>query len=275
MSAVRTATDSGLESRRGVPQGLSISGALAALYMIRLDRTAKDMGFTYFRYVDDILFVCEQKEAELLLKEFSKKLRARGLLVHPKGVAGKTEISDVSKGIDFLGYSICPEKISIRKSSYNRMFKNILKVLTNFRYRKNVRRTLFKLNLKISGCIVGGGRRGWTMFFSYSENASQLAYLDRFVQKQLKRVGFPKESLINVKKFIKSYHEIRNNLNATRYIPNFDEYDDEKKREVIVTLTSHSEKEVMSWSSELLDSEFKAVISQEVNDLERDVGSFS
>jgi hypothetical protein len=124
MAAVKTPTGAkdGV-ANRGVPQGLSISGALAALYMIKFDEGNRAQGRDYFRYVDDILFVCDQKEAEELLAEAARKLKARGLLIHAKGVAGKTEISPVANGIDFLGYSICVEKVSIRTSSYNRMFR--------------------------------------------------------------------------------------------------------------------------------------------------------
>lgn len=276
MAAIRTPTgDKAAEALRGVPQGLSISGALAALYMLKFDASQRARGRAYFRYVDDILFVCEKNEAEYLLQEVGRKLKARGLLIHPKGVAGKTEISPVSDGIDFLGYSICIDRVSIRKSSYNRMFKNILKVITNYRYRKNVSRLLFRLNVKITGCIVDNGRRGWMMFFSYTQNVSQLAFLDRFVRDQLDRVGFPPERLPDVKKFVKSYHEIRNNLAETSYIPNFDKYSLAQKIETITVMTNRSEGEVSNWELEAIDVEFTKIIAHEVRDLERDVGNIS
>ena len=276
MAAIKTPTgDKGALADRGVPQGLSVSGALAALYMIKFDESQRSLGRAYFRYVDDILFICEQKEADELLKEIGRKLKARGLLIHPKGVAGKTEISPVSDGIDFLGYSICIEKISIRKSSYNRMFKNILKVVTNYRYRKDVNRLIFRLNLKITGCLVDSGKRGWMMFFSYSEDTSQLAYLDRFVMEQLARVGFPKSRFADIKRFIKSYHEIRNNLAETAYIPNFDNYDIDQKIGAIAAMSRYSETEISSWGVDSIETEFDRIISHEVRDLERDVGNIS
>lgn len=274
MAAVANPTGAQKElQKRGVPQGLSISGALAALYMQLFDEQQAKLSYAYFRYVDDILFICPATQADALFKTVSRKLSARGLKVHAKGVAGKTEISPVVGGIDFLGYRICAEKVSIRESSYKRMFTNIQSVLTDFRYRKDIERTLFRLNLKISGCIVDGRRRGWMMFFSYTECMSQLRYLDIHVSKQLERVGFPAARRSSVKRFVKSYHEIKFNLNATTYIPNFDNYDEQQMIDVISTMTGRKLEELATWDIERIVAEFGRILSHEIQDLERDVGS--
>jgi len=274
MAAVANSTGNEKEPQiRGVPQGLSISNALAALYMQRFDEEQFDRSHAYFRYVDDILFICHSSQAEELLKVVSRKLSARGLKIHPKGVAGKTEISPVTGGIDFLGYRICVDEVSIRESSYERMFTNLQRVFTDFRYRHDVNRTIFRLNLKISGCIVDGRRRGWMMFFSYTECMSQLRYLDVHVSKQLSRVGFPPTKQAAIKRFVKSYYEIRFNLDATTYIPNFDKYNEGQMIEVISIMTDRKNEELMTWNIERIHSEFGRIISHEVQDLERDVGS--
>jgi RNA-directed DNA polymerase len=276
MAAVKTATGNPNSSNdRGVPQGLSVSGALAALYMLKFDDRQAADGRLYFRYVDDILFICDRGEADDLLKSVSRRLKARGLLVHPMGVAGKTEISPVASGIDFLGYKICIDKVSIRKSSYNKMFKNIAKVITSHRHRSDIEKLIFRINVKTTGCIVDEGRRGWMMFFSYTQDISQLAFLDRFVRGQLISAGVPEKRLNDVKTFVKSYHEIRYNLASTGYIPNFDKYDLAQKGKVIAVMSRHSESEISSWNVEDIEREFSKVISREVQDLERDVGNIS
>lgn len=267
-----TGTEKELQSR-GVPQGLSISGALAALYMQRFDEQQSKPEHAYFRYVDDILFICPASDADDLLKTVSRKLSARGLKIHPKGVEGKTEISPVSGGIDFLGYRICVDQISIRDSSYKRMFLNLQNVLTDFRYRKDIRRTIFRINLKITGCIVDARRRGWMMFFSYTECISQLKYLDVYLSKQLNRVNFPADQRHTIKSFVKSYHEIRYNLDNTAYIPNYDEFSQDQMIEVISTMTGRRPEELAAWDIERITSEFGRIISHEVQDLERDVGN--
>ena len=270
------ATPTGVErdaNERGVPQGLSISGALSALYMLRFDGNQIAKSQNYFRYVDDILLICKSKGAEDKLKSIWRALSSRGLIIHKKGVAGKTEIKPVSTGVDFLGYRISIEKVSIRKSSFKRMFKNILKVITDYRYRKDNDRLIFRLNLKITGCVVDGRRRGWMMFFSHTEDMNQLAHLDAFVRQQLLRVGCPNDQSRNVKRFVKSYHEIRYNLNETKYVPNLDLFDDNEKMNAIVSLSNHGIDEVLKWNLDFMNQEFSRLMSREVHDLEQDVGN--
>ena len=238
MRAIATPTGSSTEiSAKGVPQGLSISGALAALYMLRFDKRRRSENINYFRYVDDILVICRKSQSDDLLKRIGRTLRNRGLIIHKKGVAGKTEISPVDDGIDFLGYRISPAEISVRSSSFKRMFRNILKVVTDYRYRRDTDNLIFRLNLKITGCIVDSRRRGWTMFFSHTENLRQLAHLDAFVMRSLRRVNFPEAQKSQVKKFVKSWHEIRFRFNETGYIPNFDLYDHEAKARAVSALS--------------------------------------
>lgn len=274
LNAVRTPTGAATEpNARGIPQGLSISNALAAIYMVRFDARQSARFNHFFRYVDDILCISSTVDAEEDLKRIEKSLNSMGLSAHPKGVAGKTEISPVEDGIDFLGYHISIQKVCVRDSSYRRMFKNLLKVITDFRYRKRVDRTLFRLNLKITGCIIGGKRRGWMMFFSRTEDKSQLAFLDRFVKDQLRRVEFPIEDRTRVKTIIKTYHEIRYNLAETKYIPNFDKFDTSDKIATISTLRDIDVAVLETWDIQRIEDEFNRLVSKEVHELEEDVGS--
>lgn len=276
MKAVATATGASAGANaRGIPQGLSISGALAAIYLLDFDRRQADRFPSYFRYVDDILCIVPADEARSTLRQVSRSLNSIGLTVHAEGVAGKTELKPISAGIDFLGYSISNECVSVKDASYRRMFKNILKVLTDFRYRRSAERTKFRLNLKITGCIVDGKRRGWLMFFSRTENMSQLAYLDRFIAQQLQRIGFPRQDRSDIKAFIKSFHEMRFNLAGTNYIPNFDTYTNDQKASTVSALLGKELAEVQAWDFQQIENEFSRLVSKEIHDLEQDVGTFS
>lgn len=274
MEAVQTPTGTRQgPNERGVPQGLSVSGALSALFMLRFDVLQQSRTPRYYRYVDDILVICETKSAEVVLNSLSRSLKARGLQAHPVGSAGKTEIKPVEKGVDFLGYRICPGEVSIRESSYKKMFTNLLKVVTDLRYRKDWRRALFRLNLKITGCIVDGKRRGWMMFFSHTENIFQLHYLDKFLFGQLVRIGVSEDRARQVARFVKAYHEIRFNLASTAYVPNFDTYNEAKKAAVIAVLSGKQEAEVLAWDATRIEEEFIRLLSHEIHDLEKDVGN--
>ena len=111
------------------------------------------------------------------------------------------------------------------------------------------------------------------MFFSQTEDLNQLQFLDRFVKQQLGRVGCPADRITEAKRFVKSYHEIRFNLDASSYVPNFDTFSQQQKVATIATLTDHTPEEVMAWNIENIDAEFNRLISKEIQGLEQDVGS--
>ncbi len=257
----------------GVPQGLSISGALACTFMLRFDQRQRQRFDNYFRYVDDILIITRSDQAPETLASLRNALRRIGLKIHPINTAGKTEIRGTEEGIDYLGYHITRDLISVRASSFKRMFHNALKVITDYRYRRNTERLIFRLNLKISGCLVDGKRRGWMMFFSRTENINQLSHLDAFVRRQLRRVNFPEEEFGQIKTFVKSFHEICFNLAQTSYIPNFDDYDLAQKTEVVAVLSGRPIEEVSAFDAETIELQFSRLVGQEILDLEHDVGN--
>lgn len=274
MEAVTTPTGAAPRPNpRGIPQGLSISSALSAIYMLRFDEVQQKQSLQYFRYVDDILLIAPTTQADAELRRVSSALNRRGLQAHKLGTSGKTEITKIEDGIDFLGYNICIDKISVRESSYVRMFRNILKVITDYRYRRDAERTLFRLNLKITGCLVDRKRRGWMMFFSQTDDISQLRFLDEFVRKQLRRVDFPAARIPSVKTFVKSRYEIRFNLLQTSYIPDFDAFSLGQKTEVVSILTGQPLEVVMGWEPDSIELQFIRLLSKEVQDLEQDVGN--
>jgi RNA-directed DNA polymerase len=274
MNAVATRTGSAdqLAPTIGVPQGLSISNALAAIYMIDFDKIADENVF-FKRYVDDVLVISESEKINTVYKALWTGLANIGLTSHPMGTVGKTEIRILSDGIQYLGYEIAPSQVSVRQSSLAKMFTNLAKVLTCFRYKKDNDKHLFRLNLKITGCVINNARRGWLMFFSQTDNISQLAYLDSWLKSELGRLTVDLDS---VKMFKKSYYEIRFNLENSNYIPNFDKYDLNEKKIVIITLSRRRREEVDAMDVSLIDFEFNRLIGREISELEKDlVDAFS
>lgn len=256
----------------GVPQGLSVSNALAAIYMIEFDKIADDSLF-YRRYVDDILVITESEKINSVYESLWTGLKSVGLASHPMGTLGKTETSILGDGVQYLGYEITPTQISVRQSSLAKMFSNLAKVLTCFRYKREPERHLFRLNLKITGCIINNSRRGWLMFFSQTDNVAQLAYLDSWLRSELRGLGVDENA---VKTFKKAYYEIRFNLQESTFIPNFDKYDIEQKKGVIAILSKRSREEIDVMDVTLIELEFNRLIGREVSELERDlVDAFS
>ncbi|MBC3940930.1 reverse transcriptase domain-containing protein [Sphingomonas albertensis] len=272
LSAIRNPTAirrSGKINTIGVPQGLSISNILSAIYLSEFDAEQRKQGI-YHRYVDDILVVAPSQEINKRYISLFTQLNALLLKPHPLGVPGKTEEKRISEGVDYLGYRISKDDIGIRASSYKKMFGNLLKVLTSFRFSKSMEKTLFKLNLRITGCFIDGRRRGWLMFFSQTENLGQLARLDKFVVQQMTRLKL-RSVLGGQATFLRSYHEIRYFGEASRYIPNFDTYTRSEKAQTIALLTDKTLAEVEARNAEFIDEQFDKLIAREVSDLEADV----
>lgn len=260
-------------AQQGVPQGLSISNILSSVYLIDLDeKYANKSHFHYFRYVDDILVICPKSLSTKIYKKIHKDLTNLNLESHPlkEGEFGKTQITSMSQGVEYLGFKVTNTDISVRPSSYKKMFTNLLKVFTNYKYSKNTERFIFRLNLKIAGCIFEGKRRGWMFFFAQSEDISQLKYLDEFVADLLKKHKLDHLS-DQIKTFTKAYHEIRYRVGQTQYIENFDKCSQDRKTKIISILTGKTVVEIKTWDADRIEENFRKCSFKEVAQLQKDL----
>ncbi len=267
---------------QGVPQGLSISNLLSSLYLSDFDRKLKDLkknsNVDCFRYVDDILLIGEEDKIEKLSISVPKLLKSKcKIKCHPiDDDNSKSRIVALSEGVDYLGYRFCKDEIEVRESSLKKMFSNIIKIISTIKYSQNKEPLIWKLNLRITGCqflnkINQRNRRiGWLFFFSQSKNTKQLKRLDAFVSTQVNKVLKPNEKPPQLKHFVKAYHEIKFNLDNTDYIPNFDNFDDNQKKEVIdLFFPKLRNKQAKAITN--LDQLFWKCIWREVRDLEKDL----
>lgn len=92
---------------RGIPQGYSASDILAKLYLTTVDKWLGALGYTHFRYNDDIRIFCRTKiEAKKALADLVIALRRRGLNIHTSKTGifradlAKIEIEGVQPIID-------------------------------------------------------------------------------------------------------------------------------------------------------------------------------
>lgn len=90
----------------GLPQNRDASSFLANIYMLPVDRKMIELGYKYFRYMDDIKIVCRNiYEARLALKRLSLELREIRLSIN----SGKTQIinfentEEIQKSLDTGG----------------------------------------------------------------------------------------------------------------------------------------------------------------------------
>jgi hypothetical protein len=244
---------------------------LASIYLSEFDELCAKQ-YTYFRYVDDILIICGSNDAESILTEVTGQLKS-SLSIKCHGLSpseGKTLISPVGDGVDYLGYHLTVAEVSVRRSSYIRMFENLMRIFTAHRYAPSNRdRFLFRLNLKIAGCIFQGKRYGWISFFSQTDNLRQLKRLDNFVRIQLSRnriVVEPGE----IKTFVRTHFETRYPSEKSEYVFNFDKVNLRYRIDTIVLLTGKTLEEVEMFTDAQIHLEFKKVILKEAHKLEQD-----
>lgn len=272
-NAIKT-TSSSVKSDKGVPQGLSISNILSGIYLVELDKKFSAR-YDYYRYVDDVLIICETAQAHSIFTELRRAFSGLGLRCHPLGFSSKSEVCSVEKGVDYLGFHISSANISVRNSSYRRMMENILSVLTSHKHGrtnyKAEKSLIFRLNLKITGCIFKHNRFGWMFFFSQMDAVSQLARLDKFVQAELIARGLGHLQPM-IKKFTRSYNEIRKNLSHTTYIPRFDGMDIQEKIVLLADAYGVSAAQYRAGKTvKQIEENFENLIITETRTLERDL----
>ena len=220
---------------RGVPQGLSISNILAYIYLSDLDdKLIETPDIIYLRFVDDILILLKKDNKDNVIGILNKEFKKLKLSIHNiQNEGSKSRFSKVSNGLDYLGYIYENGEFTVRKSTLNNLRNSIVECFTSYKYasseKKNLEFLIWRLNLKITGCIDDRQPKGWLYFFSQITDKKILHELDYFINKLWKSFGLPIDDLKRVKKFSRTYHEITYNFYESNYIPNFDRYTHAKK----------------------------------------------
>ena len=98
----------------GIPKGCSLSPLMAAIYLHRIDQAAEKTGVKYIRYMDDLLFISDQRWK---LKRLIKKVH--GLLTKLKQSISwpKTWIGRDRDGFDWLGFHVKVTSITVALKS--------------------------------------------------------------------------------------------------------------------------------------------------------------
>lgn len=268
----------------GVPQGLSISNILSAIYFLEIDEKLTNRRH-YFRYVDDILFICKATEYETLYEETKNLLYSELKLTVHKLNTDKSMMRPISKGIDYLGFHITNKHLKVREQSYRRVFNSIVNLVTLYaRNYKNYsegdsrdlfrERFLWKMNLRITGCRLDEKPIGWMFFFRQTQDMQQIKRLDAFVTKIFRERGLS-EYRSRVRRFTRIYYEIQRKHNRVNHIPDFNNFTRDKKIEVMAMLAGKSQKIFENFSNEEIDERFLYIIRREVRQMERETVNFT
>ncbi len=253
----------------GIPEGLSISNVLADIYLIDIDNYfINNKNIFYIRYVDDILLLCDYSNLEALKSEIKEMLSNLDLTVNEKADDG-----DISNSFTYLGYKFDGKVVSVRSSSIDKYEHSIEKLFINYKRLNNPELFLWKLNLKISGCVYNNRKYGWLFFYSQLTDEKLLHHLDWYVKHLMVRFGVKDIDESKIKKFVKSYYEINYNLQQSTYLINLNSYSNEDRVNIISKIykkTVHNADDIF----EVLKV-FNEIVFKDIKDLEEDIQFFS
>jgi len=218
--------------------------------------------------VDDILILCDNNDLETIKKELLDDLGQLKLETNEKEESGLIE-----EGFEYLGYRFDSKNISVRESSILKYESSLEQVFSSYKHADNPSIELFewKLNLKVTGCIIDGKKYGWLYYFSQIDDMNLITHLDLLIKRLFDRFNIDKSKL-SIKRFKRTFYEIRYRLHSSNYIPNFDMYsiDDMKK-----VLEGIYKKDLWKLNEEQIIILFKRIMSKETKELEKDVQFFS
>lgn len=271
---------------KGVPQGLAISNILAEIYLYKFDQSIIDTpGVLYFRYVDDI-FIISKKDPVNLYKKIKKELHDNyKLVVHELNTEGKSKSGLTSGKFNFLGYEFFRGMARIKEDSIHRIESSLARIFTAYKYRceaiarnpaqaerrrdniKAKKICTWRLNLRVSGCLFDGVRRGWVFYFSQIDEQAleQMHELDNTVRSLALRFSF---SSNEIKSFVRTFHESKRSILNHRYIPNFDTSSVDQQREILIMYGFDS---VDKLTDIQIERAFKRRIRKETSELEQDI----
>jgi len=276
------------KERHGVPQGLSISNILAEIFLSKFDKWASTLEqVKYFRYVDDVLILTNTDPQKLFEKVSNCLFTHYGLTVHPLNTSGKSTVGEITDHFNFLGYDFKATKASVKLDSIRRLESSLAKIFTTYKYRRSAAQAnhdhaarkamlerarkifMWRLNLRVTGCLFDEVRRGWVFYFSQidDEAISQLHNLDKTINVLCRRFAFqPLKG--ELKSFVRSFHEAKRSNLTHQYIPNFDTASIHEQREL---LKLYGMENVDAFTEVQVTRAFKRRIRRETSELEQDI----
>ena len=269
----------------GVPQGLAISNILAEIALSIFDKEINAIPDIWFiRYVDDILILTPDGQAELIASNVIEKLQRLNLNPHPlNDENSKSKAGSLRESFDFLGYHISQGELLIKHESILKFESSLAKIFTAYRHalmqakskadkERAIAYCQWKLNLRITGCVFEGKRLGWVSYFSQITTTSQLRSVNHTVSHLIRR--FRLSSDVKQKSLIKTFYELRRGTADTfKYIPNFDNLDIVQKKELVSMWVGKAKAEKMSNSE--IERRFRSIVAKSAKELEEDISGIS
>ena len=162
------------ETTLGSPQGGVISPLLANIYLDEFDQKMKALNIRIVRYADDILvFARSPRQAEKFQKIATNILEKE---LNLKVNTSKTHITNLEKGVPYLGFVIHPKHIGV-DGKRMKNFKDKVRKLTPRNHGKNVEQQIAELNRFL---------RGWVNYFRLANIKSFLRDTMSWIRRRLR-----------------------------------------------------------------------------------------
>jgi retron-type reverse transcriptase len=268
----------------GIPQGLAISNILANIYLSDFDDKISQQCENYYRYVDDILLVCDGDKNKDLSTNIKNDLQRIGLNLNSE----KTKMLEIHEIFDFLGYRIESGYLTIKPASIQKHIDSVFAILCNYdRLRKHkeareswltkellINRFQSELNERITGAISRKKKYGWLFYFNAMNDISVLYKLNVTLKSALTRI-FPSSFLdkVKIKNYVRAYHEIKNNPKSG-YIENYDNYDTMLKKLEYLKFRGYIDG-TKQYTKEEIEYTFNTIRERNLSRMQRDIGSLS
>nr|WP_288256875.1 reverse transcriptase/maturase family protein [uncultured Pseudomonas sp.] len=264
-------SETGKDNTKGIPQGLSISNVLAAIYLSGIDKKYNSKeNLSYFRYVDDVFILCQYDEIQEISNSISKDFKKLGLTVHPPQLNGsKSVYGRITEPFDYLGYHFHNSRVSAREGSIRKLKESLVSIFSAYKYSKNksINFLQWRLNLRITGCVFKNKGKGWLFFFAEINDETLLHNLDRYVLHLISRFNLP----LTPKKFVRTFFELKHHRYSNNYIPNFDNFTIPQMSSV---LTEYFGKNIDNLHPEQIKHEFERRINKQAKELLTDIQDF-
>ena len=174
--------------QNGLPQGISLSSLLAEYYLTSIDN---QYGPRYFRYIDDIVIFCNNKDDGRIERDrLMKLLKVKNLELSRL----KTQIVPLERGVEWLGLRHYPDRvIHAEKEKYGEWRQGVIGVLRKIRHRhpkvsqKNLNLIQIKKEIfsEVDAYLKGDYNRR-TKWYKLIMNQGQWKEFDSFIHGQIK-----------------------------------------------------------------------------------------